>query len=596
MVNLVLKQHYKSKVLEAEGSGTSDAKGGLQTAILRLARIDGAHRRNAMIRASRSDSLHAGDRFDEATLAAAAPDTTARTSLTSATEMVNLDAGFATPWGRKNLALSVNGSFSRNHRNVAAPELGQTNPNINLGTSASLNGLSRNRFWMLNLSLNAAHNNSTLHGGTDPVTPSTSTRSDTLLANAAASSSGPLFRLLAHTATYDTNLAYQRSSFHQSAGLDIPGSSNSQQSLNTSGGLSLPLHASGKSHSLLGQLSLGGHINAQRTTASAWVTGYDSNASWTPINGLQFDAMRSVIGLPGGTASALSVQTNVLVFDPQTHQDVRVTQLISSNPDLRSSSITSTDLRATIMHRAGPTQISLGVSYDTTSTSHPSWTPTLSDIAERAFPNHFLRDAGGQLVQVETPPVNALRQSESQIGFNLHLSGGHRMPRNAAAAPPPTVPPRFSPITWNLMMSTNWKMRSTLQLTAAGPVYDLNNASIGTGGGGSRRTTNIMAGMMKGPSGAHVLVNWNGSARLLGQGGADGIYRQPLKVNMSLFTILHKGKAPQSGVQMTLAVDNLLDRRPIVRFPDRATPFSQLAANLDPLGRVIKLSLRATMP
>jgi hypothetical protein len=38
VVNLVLKQHYKSKVLEAEGSGTSDAKGGLQTAILRLAR------------------------------------------------------------------------------------------------------------------------------------------------------------------------------------------------------------------------------------------------------------------------------------------------------------------------------------------------------------------------------------------------------------------------------------------------------------------------------------------------------------------------------------------------------------------------------
>jgi hypothetical protein len=163
--------------------------------------------------------------------------------------------------------------------------------------------------------------------------------------------SGPLMRLLGHAAIYDVNLNYQKS-FHQSAGLGIAGSS--QQSVNISGGLNLPLHESGKSHSLLGQLSLGGHINAQRTTASAWVMGYDSNASWSPVDGLQFDINRNVIGSPGGSASVLSIQTDVLVFDPRTHQDVRVTQLSGSNPDLRSSSTTSTDLRATYMHRPSP--------------------------------------------------------------------------------------------------------------------------------------------------------------------------------------------------------------------------------------------------
>jgi outer membrane receptor protein involved in Fe transport len=193
-------------------------------------------------------------------------------------------------------------------------------------------------------------------------------------------------------------------------------------------------------------------------------------------------------------------------------------------------------------------------------------------------------------------PVNALRQSDSQVGVNLHLSGGRRPPRPKPGASPMSLPADFKPFIWNIMMSSSWKLRSEFQLTATGPTYDLNNASIGTSGGGSRRTTIIMGSMMTGKFGSQFLINWNGSSRLLGQGGADGIYREPLKVNLSAFTTIRQGKQPGSGIQLTLAVDNVLNRRPIVSFPDRATPFSQLPANLDPLGRVIKLSLRATMP
>jgi outer membrane receptor protein involved in Fe transport len=403
--------------------------------------------------------------------------------------------------------------------------------------------------------------------------------------------SGPLLHVLGHAAIYDVNLAYQRSSFHQSAGSAFRAAA-SQQSLNISGGLNLPLHESGKSHSLLGQLSLGGHINAQRTTASAWVTGYDSNASWSPVDGLQFDINRNVIGSPGGSASVLSIQTDVLVFDPRTHQDVRVTQLSGSNPDLRSST-TSTDLRATYMHRPSDTSVA-GGRLQCHQDQQSVLDPTLSDIAESAFPDHFLRDASGQLVQVDTRPVNALRQSDSRLSLNLHLSGGRGRPARGRTPPPPSS--SFKPLIWNLFMSSSWKMRSEFQLTPTGPTYDLNNASIGTSGGGSRRTTMIMGSMMRGVSGLRMSINWNGSGRLLGQGGADGIYRQPLKINMAAFTTVLQGKAPQSGLNLTLAVDNLLNRRPMVSFPDRATPFSQLPANLDPLGRVIKLSLRATLP
>jgi hypothetical protein len=589
----VLKQHFRATVLEAEASATGDARGDGQNATLRLVTIDGEHRKNAAISARRSNGLHARDRFDDATLAAAAPDTSARTSLTSTTDTVSLDGGYAMPWGRKNLQLSANGSFSGSHRDLAGEGQGQSNQSFNAGVSASLNGSRKTNFWDLNLSLSGAHNASSLHGGSDPANLSSSTQSDSLSANAMAMLSGPLMHVLGHAAIYDVNLNYQKSNFWQSAGLGIAGNSSSQQSVNTSGGLTLPLHERGKGHSLLGQLALGGHVNAQHSTGSAWVMGYDSNASWSPVDGLQFDINRNVIGSPGGSASVLSIQTDVLVFDPRTHQDVRVTQLSGSNPDLRSSTTTSTDLRATYMHRLLSTQASLGVGYNVTRTSNPSWSPTLSDIAESAFPDHFLRDASGQLVQVDTRPVNALRQSDSRLSLNLHLSGGRGAPAPGTPLPPSSS---FKPLIWNLFMSSSWKMRSEFQLTPTGPTYDLNNASIGTSGGGSRRTTMIMGSMMRGVSGLRMSINWNGSGRLLGQGGADGIYRQPLKINMAAFTTVLQGKAPQSGLNLTLAVDNLLNRRPMVSFPDRATPFSQLPANLDPLGRVIKLSLRATLP
>jgi hypothetical protein len=160
--------------------------------------------------------------------------------------------------------------------------------------------------------------------------------------------------------------------------------------------------------------------------------GYDSNASWSPVDGLQFDINRNVIGSPGGSASVLSIQTDVLVFDPRTHQDVRVTQLSGSNPDLRSSTTTSTDLRATYMHRLLSTSVA-GGRLQCHQDQQSVLDPTLSDIAESAFPDHFLRDASGQLVQVDTRPVNALRQSDSRLSLNLHLSGGRGCPARGRA-------------------------------------------------------------------------------------------------------------------------------------------------------------------
>jgi hypothetical protein len=97
---------------------------------------------------------------------------------------------------------------------LAAPELGQTNQN-----STRHLGLAQRKPQQvldLNLSLNAAHNNSTCMAA--PIRPPSTSTSPTACPPMPQPVSGPLLHVLGHAAIYDVNLAYQRSSFHQSAG------------------------------------------------------------------------------------------------------------------------------------------------------------------------------------------------------------------------------------------------------------------------------------------------------------------------------------------------------------------------------------------
>ena len=73
-------------------------------------------------------------------------------------------------------------------------------------------------------------------------------------------------------------------------------------------------------------------------------------------------------------------------------------------------------------------------------------------------------------------------------------------------------------------------------------------------------------------------------------------------VNLRLFADLDQrkelvAKAPLlKGVRISLGLSNLFDQRQNVRDASGATPIGFQPANLDPIGRTVRLSLRKLLP
>ena len=593
VVNVVLRQHYHAQTMETEASTTDHAKGTSESGTWRLAAIDGDNRKNVAITAAHSDGIHAHDRFDDRSISAAAPYTTANSSLTAESDKTDFNSGYAVPLGKNNLSISANASYSQIRRNLAISNQRQNVENIGASVSTSLDGISGDKYWSMNIILTGNHSLTNVNGKNGEIEPLNFTKSDNISMDLKLNYSGSFSRIFKNMVSYDLIFNYEKGLIHQGDGYLTKKEDKYFQNLISSAGLSVVLHDRGGSRSVLGQIMFAGHVNAQRTTGSDWISGYDANLSWSPLDGLLFAVNRSVIGSPGAIASPLLLQTNVLMYDYKTQQDVRVTQLSGSNMGLRPSNNSTTDLRATFMHRLKPAAVSLSVNYTVSQSKNPSWEPSLSDIAEQAFPDHFLRDPTGQLIQIDLRPVNAFRQSASQLGINLHLSGGrHRaISSRRRSRADNNGPVQMAPFTWNFTVVSSWKLDDTLKLTASSPIYDLDTASIGASGSASR-TTSIMGSMLLGRFGAEVSANWSSSRRILGQGGSDGLYRPPIQINISASARLWAGPKPDSGLHLTLRVNNLLNSRAIISYPDRATPFSQLPASLDPVGRLIRLSLR----
>ncbi|MBN8818773.1 MAG: TonB-dependent receptor [Sphingomonas sp.] len=157
----------------------------------------------------------------------------------------------------------------------------------------------------------------------------------------------------------------------------------------------------------------------------------------------------------------------------------------------------------------------------------------------------------------------------------------------------------------NFAVYHEWVFTNTTQLASTLPTLDLlDGDTLGNGAGPSRHSIEVQAGVSQSGYGLRLTGNWKSATHI---NGIVGVPSSQLRfgdlatVNLRLFANLTQmpkliEKMPLlRGVRVQLGVDNLFNVRQRVTDGNGAVPFAYQPAFIDPLGRVIRISIRKLM-
>lgn len=256
--------------------------------------------------------------------------------------------------------------------------------------------------------------------------------------------------------------------------------------------------------------------------------------------------------------------------------------------------------------------------------------PTASPQIEAAFPNRFVRDASGRLLQIDSRPVNFDHRDTEEIrwGFTFRKrlgpippqGGPGRMAGNPDGPPPGGGGPRergaggaggfrgggFGPGAGgfgggNLQIGLfhTLYLRDEISIRPGVPALDLlDGGAIGNGGGQPRHQVDLQGNIFKNGYGLSLNGRWQSATKVSGSALGDLRFSDLATLNLRLFADL--GAQPNvwrtnpwlRGARLTLSIDNVFDAQQKVTTPAGLTPITFQPDYLDPQGRTVRLSFR----
>lgn len=239
---------------------------------------------------------------------------------------------------------------------------------------------------------------------------------------------GPLFRLPAGDAMTSVRLGASANGFSsQSLRAGVERDTRYSRRI-ASGQVSIDLPLTSRASGVLGAVGdIGVNLNlaAQQLSDFGTLSTIGYGLRWQPVSRVQLllSANQDRAAPTGAQITDPLVATpNVPLFDYATGQSVFVTQLSGGNATLRQSVRDQFRLGVTIRPFDKP-NLALTATYLNSRTRNPiAGFPTPTPDIEAAFPQRFLRDANGMLVQVDARPVNFLASNSAQLRWGFDLS------------------------------------------------------------------------------------------------------------------------------------------------------------------------------
>ncbi len=315
---------------------------------------------------------------------------------------------------------------------------------------------------------------------------------------------------------------------------------------------------------------------------------------WAPVEQLRFNASVQVTVTPPALellADAPTVSPDIPYFDPLTGRTTSVTVTYGGAMDLQSQTATLKRLGVT----ATPWRrynLQINAEYWSVETRDPIASLPPNNVAiMAAFPDRFVRDGAGELISVDTRPLNFERQTQEQarsaISFVVPVAGSSDL----------RGPPARSRVEVNAAAS--WTFRDDLLIRDGLPAVDLlRGGGFGLAGGRARRQADASAAFVSRDWGFRVSGTWrDGSTLDLGQVAGGGALRfEPLTVvNLSGHVDLSVF-APESAVlkrsRLNLTLTNAANARQRIADENGLTPLNYQPAYRDPVGRSVFVEVR----
>jgi TonB dependent receptor len=313
---------------------------------------------------------------------------------------------------------------------------------------------------------------------------------------------------------------------------------------------------------------------------------------WHPVQKLHLDAIYT------DHRAAPTVQqlreppiytTNVETFDYITQQSVYLTEITGGNSALDSTDSRQASFGVSVGPFAGKTEF-LAHYEETRIGNAIGALPPTNAAVELAFPERFMRDPDGTLIEIDDRWVDLEREQIDDLkwGVNVWIPLGE--PHALAMA---------NRIEMSLF--DTWYLHDVTAIRAGIPLLNLlNGAPSDVTGGQPRHKIEFHTLYHRDGLGVLLAVAWR-SPTVVASGdpaAPDPIYfsslgTADLRVFMDLGRLpWTRGAAWSGGVRASLAVTNLFDRRQSVHDAAGATPTAFDPGFLDPLGRVLALSVR----
>jgi hypothetical protein len=402
----------------------------------------------------------------------------------------------------------------------------------------------------------------------------------------------------------------------------------------------VPIARRNRALSGLGNLTLNANAEIEQLSDFGTLTTLGAGANWSPVERLNLITSWT---REDGAPSIQQLGDPVLetpgtrIFDFTTGETVLATVVTGGNPDLLSD-------RRTVFKFGGNWQpvekidLRLRADYVRSSLDNPVSGLSATPALEAAFPGRFVRDGSGQLVSADLRPVNfdSARRDTLRLGIDFSKPLKSRRPPQSlidqfrrqprAGAPPTTAPAREGEppaeaaapreggrgfgrgggrfgggnrgrLQFSLTDTISLVDRVTIRPGLPGIDY-LGGEAVGQSGGRARHEVEARAGWSNNGLGARLSANWRSGTEVRGLTG-DALRFSPLATfDLRLFANLGEQfglvqKHPWlRGSSVRFEVDNLFNARPRVRDAAGQVPLNYQPDLLDPLGRTIMISFR----
>lgn len=349
---------------------------------------------------------------------------------------------------------------------------------------------------------------------------------------------------------------------------------------------------------VLGDLAARVNFTVEDISNFGALTSAGFGMTWHPVKQVTFNADFSNRRTAPTVQNLLDprvVTPGVQMFDFVTDETAYVTTITGGDPDLRNAQVQGTTVGLYI----GPLEerYGFGATYQRQRTLEGIGAlPPTDEAVELAFPERFVRDSNGNLIEIDTRPVNLAIAEKDFLNWGFYL-----IPLTGQQSPAGAPAPRLV-----ISLFDTWTLRDTLLVRQGLPELDLLNGAPSSVTGSSVTGTQPRHALdfrvLYAYRGINVLFGaaWHSATEVdSGTAVAANTLRFSALGTLTLkgfanldeipFTMQHSWA---KGLRVSCVATNLLNSHQRVRDATGATPVGFDPGYLDPLGRVVTLTLR----